>query len=450
MVRKAHHAKVVALLVAFMFIVQAAFGSTGAVYATIYQTPTPTQTSEIRSSVGLKSEYYRVRTPLKEKYTIYVEGKTKVSTKRFCIRIKKHKTSNYVVTVFVTPNKKGEFSIKINTKKGNKTVPKVIGGKGTVVGPKKTSSALPGNKAIGTIGAGTYNLTIARATTTKDANVSKGAKWSNGTLSGSKGYAYKEFLLTVKSGDSNNLKAVKYDEVIANNDRVRATNASTSSFTSKTLDEMPFVFWNVSGQDASKSEQAAYFEEVAKSVTAGASSDYNKALKIYEYVGGNFYYDVLAFSSSSAKQYANPYCNLYNLRNNIASENSVKGSKKAKVATTCQGYSAMVIALARASGIPARLVYGHHLSQPIAIWANESKVSNRDHFWAELYVNGRWMIVDANAGTNAKWKRSSVSQSGTWEFGGLMTYAGFDPTPEVFSNSYSYNGVYNRGFNDVN
>ena len=186
----------------------------------MYHKPTPVQTNEIESSTNYKDEYYKVRTPLNEAYTIYVEGKTKIPTKRFCIRLAKHNTnSNYPITVFVTPDTNGEFSIKINTKQGNKTVPEILNGKGSVIQADESYGTTPGYNAVGTISSGLYHLTIARAVTDKDADVSKGSSWYSGSLGGSYGYVCKNFLLSVKS--SNNPKLIKYDDAISNNTRIQ-------------------------------------------------------------------------------------------------------------------------------------------------------------------------------------------------------------------------------------
>ena len=162
-------------------------------------------------------------------------------------------------------------------------------------------------------------------------------------------------------------------------------------------------------------------------------------LKIYEFVASTYYYDEYAFKMQKY-QYANPYKNLYYYYNKTKSANSIGG----KVATTCQGYSAMVIAMARAEGIPARLAYGHHLSQPLKVWSEvpASQLSDRDHFWTEAWVDGRWIVIDANSATTSKWKRTSFSATGTWNKGTDINYVNFDPSPEQLSNSYAYIGIY--------
>ena len=122
-----------------------------------------------------------------------------------------------------------------------------------------------------------------------------------------------------------------------------------------------------------------YFKTVSNEVVKGASTNYEKLLKIYEYVAENFYYDDVAFSSGS-KQYIDPYRNLYNMRNKKKSANSEDG----KVATTCVGYSAAVCALARAQGIPTRIVNGHHISlngTEYNNWSTEENITKLDHWW---------------------------------------------------------------------
>ena len=178
------------------------------------------------------------------------------------------------------------------------------------------------------------------------------------------------------------------------------------------------------------SKKVKYFKRVSDAVTKGASSDYEKLLKIYEYIGENFYYDDIAFKTGT-KQYVDPYRNLYNLRNQKKSANSQDG----KVATTCVGYSAAVVALARAQGIPARVVNGHHVAMGTDRyynWSNEEDITKIDHWWAECYVDGRWITVDATTANSNKWNRSTK----TWNYTGLTNYIYFDPTPEQLATSH--------------
>lgn len=191
-------------------------------------------------------------------------------------------------------------------------------------------------------------------------------------------------------------------------------------------------------KNASKKKKASAFKKtnlsdvktVSNEVVKGASTNYEKLLKIYEYVAENFYYDNVAFSSGS-KQYIDPYRNLYNMRNKKKSANSEDG----KVATTCVSYSAAVCALARAQGIPTRIVNGHHISlngTEYNNWSTEKNITKLDHWWNECYVNGHWITVDATTGNSNKWD----STTNTWTYTGLTNYIYFDPTPEQLATSH--------------
>lgn len=191
-------------------------------------------------------------------------------------------------------------------------------------------------------------------------------------------------------------------------------------------------------KNANKKKKASAFKKtnlsdvktVSNEVVKGASTNYEKLLKIYEYVAENFYYDDVAFRTSS-KQYVDPYKNLYNMRNKKKSANSEDG----KVATTCVGYSAAICALARAQGIPTRIVNGHHISlngREYNNWSTEKKITKLDHWWNECYVNGHWITVDATTGNSNKWD----STTNTWTYTGLTNYIYFDPTPEQLATSH--------------
>ena len=191
-------------------------------------------------------------------------------------------------------------------------------------------------------------------------------------------------------------------------------------------------------KNANKKKKASAFKKtnlsdvktVSNEVVKGASTNYEKLLKIYEYVAENFYYDDVAFRTSS-KQYVDPYKNLYNMRNKKKSANSEDG----KAATTCVGYSAAICALARAQGIPTRIVNGHHISlngTEYNNWSTEENITKLDHWWNECYVDRRWITVDATPGNSNKWDRNT----NTWTYTGLTNYIYFDPTPEQLATSH--------------
>jgi len=141
----------------------------------------------------------------------------------------------------------------------------------------------------------------------------------------------------------------------------------------------------------------------------------------------------VAFQTHS-NQYADPYENIRNFEYGLTSVNSQGG----RVYTTCQGYSAIVIALARAQGIPARMVYGHRAAVPSNDWTLEENVSTRDHWWVEAWADGRWIFIDPTVGTTNKY----VSTTGKWTSTGLTNYTYFDPSEEQIATSHLYFNIY--------
>jgi hypothetical protein len=135
---------------------------------------------------------------------------------------------------------------------------------------------------------------------------------------------------------------------------------------------------------------------------------------------------------------------LYHQRNKIASRNS---DSRGRVGIVCEGYAGEVVAMSRALGIPARLVQGRHNTLPQDRWEKLSQRlpgtwKNPDHWWAEVYVNHRWVFVDTCAANSNKWNRSSFSSRGSYSYTGLTSRNYFDPTPQYISNLYYYTEIY--------
>lgn len=252
---------------------------------------------------------------------------------------------------------------------------------------------------------------------------------------------YKNVCFKVSSGA---VSILQYDKIVSQNSKIRkaANKNKTSKYKSKKMGDIKSIaFRNPKTKKvaAVTDEKAAYFKKVADKITEEAETDYDKVLKIYEYVAGSFYYDNIAFQTKT-NQFVDPYKNIYNQQNNKKSTNSTSDGK---VATTCVGYAAMVVALSRAEGIPARVINGHHigLSGVYNNWNTEEKITLMDHWWAEVYVDGHWIIVDATPGSSNKYD----SKAGTWTYTGLTNYVYFDPTPEQFAQqheSFALAGTY--------
>ena len=272
---------------------------------------------------------------------------------------------------------------------------------------------------------GYYNLYLRRCATAADAE----------TLNyKSSGVLYKNMEIKVTGGK---VKILRYKDVIEYNDYVKDIGAlySTDRYLDNTLEDIRFVLRNPATNVYAEMTPSKiyYIKSVSDRITQGAYTDYDKLLKIYEYTAKNFYYDSVAFSTHSY-QYADPYDNIYNYENGLSSANSVSG----RVHTTCQGFSAIYLALARAQGIPTRFVYGHRLAVPSNDWLTEDNIDVRDHWWAESYVNGKWIFVDPTVGTTNKYNKST----GAWTYTGLTNYTYFDASDDQVATSHVYMNIY--------
>ncbi len=229
-----------------------------------------------------------------------------------------------------------------------------------------------------------------------------------------------------------------YQDVKKYNDRVRgwAENINRELYLDNSLEDIRFVLRDPMTRIYAEMYQYKqdYIRSVADRICAGAKNNYEKIKRIYEYTASNFYYDIIAFREKSL-QYADPYQSIYNFENKLSSANSQRGV----VHITCQGYSAIFIALARSQGIPSRLIFGHHLSVPSNNWTTEEyKMDRTDHWWAEAYVGGRWVIVDCTTGTTNQYNKSRF----TVRDRGLTNYTLFDPSFDLMAMGHIYKNVY--------
>lgn len=272
---------------------------------------------------------------------------------------------------------------------------------------------------------GYYNLYLRRCATAQDA---ANLKYTNS------GVLYKNMEIRVKGGK---VKILRYNDVIDYNRSIMeiGENYDTSLYLDNSLSDINFVLRNPATNFYATMtyDKQAFIKRVSDRITAGIYSDYEKLVKIYEYTAGNFYYDTVAFSTHSL-QFADPYDNIRNFEYGLSSSNAKNG----RVYTTCQGYSAIFLALARAQGIPVRFVYGHRLAVPSNDWRTESNIDVRDHWWAEAYVDGRWIFVDPTVGTTNKYNKTT----GKWTTTGLTNYTYFDPSEDQIATSHVYMNIY--------
>ena len=149
---------------------------------------------------------------------------------------------------------------------------------------------------------------------------------------------------------------------------------------------------------------------LANEITNGLSDDLSKAKAIANWISENIYYDFdyLYGTTSTTSETA---IDVINTRT-----------------TVCRGYSALMNALCRTAGIPSIRILGYADSSGGWTYENVhgSEKSRANHMWNEVYVNGRWLIIDTT------W--NSLNR---YENGEKITNAPrdnyFDPDIETFS-----------------
>ena len=112
--------------------------------------------------------------------------------------------------------------------------------------------------------------------------------------------------------------------------------------------------------------------------------------------------------------------------------------KYGRVRARCNGFEAMMILFARIEGLPARIVGGDYDSnlrrEEEVPWDEETVEGEISHNWVQVFVEDRWIIIDANADCfhsyypdkPADEQYYSSQQSTIERFG----HDYFDPTPE--------------------
>jgi len=154
---------------------------------------------------------------------------------------------------------------------------------------------------------------------------------------------------------------------------------------------------------------------LAQEITSLCKDDYSKAKAIHDWLATHIYYDFDAY-------YANNGANSYNY---VVGSVDVLHNKR----SVCSGYANLWAALLRSAGIPCRVVSGVGLGLSTnGEWNFQNLEKTTNHAWNEIYVSGKWIIMDAT------WDSDMRYQHGTFDRGcGLRGYRYFDPTIENFS-----------------
>lgn len=293
----------------------------------------------------------------------------------------------------------------------------------------KTVYVFSGSCDFSGVADGNYLMYLWRAGKGYDNKYKLGSKYGKGILS-------YDVAVHVKGGQ---VSIIQYNNILNENIAVKAEMDAkgTDDFLDASLKDVFFLNRDprVSGDKGSAltTSQMSYIKTQAGSITAGCGSDYEKVKKIYEFAAKKLYYDTNRDSGSKA--FTNPYWNLYNINNKV---NNNYNSYNGKAATECTGYSAMVMSMTRALGIPTRLVNGRHPAIEKVQWPNVTGLNVENHYWVECYVDGRWIVVDATMGTQNKYNSTTKA----WTTTGISNYTYFDPTDQQMAVHYLVHGIY--------
>ena len=292
------------------------------------------------------------------------------------------------------------------------------------------------NYYVGYIPDGRYYVLISRAKNLEQIDHINPKKYGDGGT-------YRVTTVTMKNG---NISIEKYDNIIRKNQELREyKNLENPDWhLDPTLRDMDFILNDANAKPCYglTEGEIAYIRSVAEKITAGCYTDYEKARAIYHYIGENVYYDVYCNQNDPKDAYLHPYRNLQAIEMGIKKPNS---TGDCKVATLCTGYASMNIAMLRALGIPARMVFGFHMNTGKDMWETASGVETRStHYWTEFYYDGKWMSCDSyKAGAN-KWNRQGLDDPGRWVTRGFTNYARFNPTEQQFAVEHYGQGVFTK------
>ncbi|MFP4697427.1 MAG: transglutaminase domain-containing protein [Eubacteriales bacterium] len=151
--------------------------------------------------------------------------------------------------------------------------------------------------------------------------------------------------------------------------------------------------------------------DLALEITKGIDNDYEKVLAVHDWVADNIYYDYDAYYSGSYD------------------DNRIKGSLLDALndkRSVCQGYAELTEMLLLSLDIPCVVVKGYALGMSTTgRWEGVDELDT-NHAWNEVYVDGRWIIMDTTWDSRNKYEDGQYIRS-------EKRYRFFDPTIEAFS-----------------
>lgn len=180
--------------------------------------------------------------------------------------------------------------------------------------------------------------------------------------------------------------------------------------------------------ETTKEEDLKVLTTLAHKITTGAKDDYEKALKVHDWVANYIYYDYDAHTDTNSLSI--DAIDVYRSRQSI-----------------CVGYADLYKELMRILDIPCKTVTGVALSEGVRKEWDSTNSTSINHIWNEVYVNNRWVIVDTT------WDSPNSVKDGKKTTTGKVSHMYFDTTLKVFSMDHllvPLNEVTSSSLNQVN
>lgn len=156
---------------------------------------------------------------------------------------------------------------------------------------------------------------------------------------------------------------------------------------------------------------------LSNEICKDADSDYEKILKIHDWVAENIYYDYDYYYGNSSNLKYDAW-GVYETRRSV-----------------CEGYANLTQALIHAQNIPCRKVSGYALgvSASVKHWTEKSAATeDTNHAWNQAYVDGRWINIDTT------WDSGNKYQNGEFVYKGMEDHLYFDISDVFFSYNHKY------------
>lgn len=152
--------------------------------------------------------------------------------------------------------------------------------------------------------------------------------------------------------------------------------------------------------------------KLSNDITKDCKTDYEKIKAIHDWVAGNIYYDMDVLNTGNFEK------------------TDALGTLEDK-RSVCQGYASLMTALIRAAKIPCAMVHGYAIGiTKKGGWTDTSLTDTSNHAWNEVYLDGRWIIIDAT------WDSFNKYEKGKFTDGNMIYNTYFDITLEQFSNTH--------------